>query len=153
MRKERRLMQLVVVVSMVGILAGCSSMGADDSWTGNTGSVTGTVVSDKGTTLPDIEVCLWCESDNESREVEYEVQTCDQGTFSFTDLDLGTVHSFARTYEIYVNCTKSSATAVDSDYRTWTSTITVGADQTCTVDVVLNKVPDVPGDPSQYVGE
>lgn len=153
MLNKRRVLQLTVAAVLVISVAGCSTLGSDDPWTGNTGTVTGTVTSDTGTAVPDVEVCLWSETSNDTREVQYDVQTCEQGTFSFTDVDLGTVHSFAKTYELYVNCTKSCSTPINGDYATWSSTITVGADETCTVDVVLATCPDEPGDPDQYVGE
>ena len=64
MRDQHSILRRVLLVAgvvLVVAVAGCSSVGPTDTWSAETGKVTGTVRSDTQALLPSIEVWMWAE--------------------------------------------------------------------------------------------
>jgi hypothetical protein len=139
---------LAVAVAVVALsFAGCSSIGPDSSWTANEGTIEGTVVSNVGKELPDIQVRLWGGIDEECNPIEYLTTTDLSGMYEVSSVDLGGSHAYELTYQMYVNRTPSSAAPINEAYGTYVGTVTVCANGTWH-DVTIVEAP--PGPPDSY---
>ena len=137
-----------VVLAVAALsLAGCSSLGPESSWTGNEGTIEGTVQSTSGSGLGEISVRLWGGIDEECNPIEYRVATDATGGYAVTSIDLGGVHAYERIFQMYVNRSVSSATPINDDYGTYVATVAVSADGTWH-DVMIVEAP--PGPPDSY---
>lgn len=137
----RRLYVLAATALVAAVaFSGCSTLSPTDPWEGSTGTVEGTVTSDKGASLEGIQVHLWGEVGSAQTEVEYSLVTDTQGSFIETDVDLGDPHSSQATYEVYVNCTKSNQNAINQDYGTCVTMVTVTSQQAAEKHVVLDEI-------------
>jgi len=138
---------MVVVAAMMvaGTLAGCSSLGPESSWSGNTGDLSGTVRSDDGESLPGIEVCLCAE---ENGDASFQVTTDAAGEYRITGVELPGAHTFAETFWVYMNRTPGDATRIQQNYSMYAGQVTVEKDATVSLDVILT---EVVSPPSQYV--
>jgi len=130
---------VLALVAVVGV-AGCSMTSPSDPWDGNTGSLEGTVSSDRGGAIQGIQVCLWAELGASQEQVEYTLVTDAQGVFEESEMDLGERHAFEATYEVYVNCTKTDQSAINDDYRTCITTVTLSTEDVAQKNVVLEEV-------------
>ena len=94
MRSKRvilhRAVLVVAVLAMAVAYGGCSSVEPTDAWADETGRVAGTVRSDAGTLLPEIEVWLWAELGVEGREVCYQTETDLHGAYEVDDVEMAT---------------------------------------------------------------
>ena len=138
---------MVVVAAMMvaGTLAGCSSLGPESSWSGNTGDLSGTVRSAGGDALPGIQVCLCAE---ENGNAICQVTTDAAGEYSITGVELPGAHTFAETFWVCVNRMPGDATRIQPDYGMYAGDVTIQRDVTVSLDVILNEVVTPP---SQYV--
>ena len=132
---------------VVMIATGCSMIGPESAWDGNSGTVTGTVNDRMGSPIVAMTVQMWAEVGSEAREVTYEVTSGADGTFELTDIDLGDPHSFAQTYEVYVNRMKDAEASLNEDYVTYYCSVSVTKDADCVVAIVLDPADTDPGDP------
>jgi hypothetical protein len=138
-------------VMVAGALAtGCSTVGPDDSLNA-TGSLDGTVQSDRGNPVPSMEVCLWCAGTTEDTELEYRATTGESGTFELADIDLGGPHAFAKTYEVYVNRTRECTEPINDWYGTHSGTVSVERDPGGPVEFVITWIDHTPAQPSQNI--
>jgi hypothetical protein len=155
MRSERVILQraalVVAVLTAVVVFAGCSSVGPKDAWTNETGRVTGTVRSDTGAPLAEIEVWLWAELGTDGREVWYSTETNAEGWYELDGIEMATQHSYSTEYWVGVNRDSERTNPIHEGYGTWYSTITVPADDTYVCDVVIEHIDDGPDDPETYV--
>jgi hypothetical protein len=138
---------MVVVAAMMvaGTLAGCSSLGPESSWSGNTGDLSGTVRSDVGGALPGVQVCLCAE---ENGDAIFQVTTDAAGEYRITGVELPGAHTFAETFWVCMNRTPGDATRIQQNYSMYAGEVTVEKDTTVTLDVTLT---EVVAPPSQYV--
>lgn len=137
-------------VIVAGALAtGCSTVGLDDS--NATGSLDGTVQSDRGHAVPSMEVCLWCAGTVQATELEYRATTDESGTFELDDIDLGTPSAYAKTYEVYVNRTRESVEPINDWYGTYSGTVSVERDPAGSVGFVIAWIDHTPEQPSQGI--
>ena len=85
MRSKRailhRAVMVVAVVAAVLAVAGCSSVEPENVWDSETGRVNGTIRSDTGAALPDIEIWLWGELAPDGHEACYQTVTGTDGTY------------------------------------------------------------------------
>lgn len=157
MRSKRvilhRAVLVVAVLAMAVAYGGCSSVEPTDAWADETGRVAGTVRSDAGTLLPEIEVWLWAELGVEGREVCYQTETDLHGAYEVDDVEMATRHTYEQSYWIYANRTDDRSTPIDADYWTCTSTVTVPRGGECESHLVIAHVDDEPEEPEAYVDE
>ena len=139
---------LVALVAAMAF-AGCSSVGPADTWSGDTGSLEGTVRSDAGQTLADIEVWIWTEWDGE--DVWHQTTTDQAGEYEISDVLMPTTHTYSETYSICVNRTPESGTSIDTNYGTYRATIIVRRSEVSTADCVIVFIEDEPGEPEVYI--
>ena len=138
---------VTVVLAVAALsLAGCSAIGPEATWSGSEGLIEGTVLSDSAKELPGIEVLLWGGIDENNDPIEYWVTTDLSGTYIVDSVELGSAHSYERTYEMYVNRTSSSATPRNDAYGTYTGTVTVTANGTWHDVVIVEAGPGTPDD-------
>ena len=147
----RRAALAVVVLAMAVVYSGCSSVEPTDMWTEETGRVAGTVRSDTGTLLRDIEVWMWAELGVEGREVCYQTETDQYGAYELDGVEMATQHSFDETYWIGANRTDDRSTPIDPGYWTCRSTVVVPKGDTCVSHLVIERVEDGPEDPEAYI--
>jgi hypothetical protein len=138
------------VVAVVALATGCSTVGPDDL-SNAMGSLDGTVRSDRGNPAPSMEVCLWCEGTTQSSELEYRATTDASGTFELDEIDLGAPHSFAKTYQVFVNRTRGSADPINDWYGTYSGTVSVEKEPGAPVEFVLTWIDHIPEQPSQII--
>ncbi len=139
------------VVLIAGTLGtGCSTVGLDDS-SNATGSLQGTVQSDRGAAVPSMEVCLWCAGTTEATELEYRATTAESGTFELDDIDLGSPHAFAKTYEVFVNRTRDCADPINDWYGTHSGTVSVEKEPGAAVSFVVTWIDHTPEEPAQTI--
>ena len=147
----RRAMLVLCAVVAVGALgAGCSTVGPDDG-SNATGSLDGTVRSDRGDCVPSMEVRLWCAGTTQSSELEYVATTDPSGTFGLDGVDLGDPDALAKTYEVYVNRTRDSETPLNDWYGTYSGAVSVERDPSGTVEFVLRWIDHTPEQPTEIV--
>ncbi|MFH1690621.1 MAG: hypothetical protein ABIE42_10370 [Candidatus Eisenbacteria bacterium] len=144
---------MVAVLAMAVAYGGCSSVEPTDAWAEETGRVAGTVRSDAGALLPEIEVWLWTELGVEGREVCYQTETDQDGAYELSGVAMATQHSYQQTYWIGANRTDQRSTPIDSDYWTWYDTVVVPRGATCLSHLVIERVDDGPEDPEAYIIE
>ena len=154
MRSKRVILHRAAFV-FVGLVAfaafsGCSSVEPTDAWDEATGRVSGTVRSETGSLLGEIEVCVWGELGEEGLEVWHQTVTDEYGAFEFEAVELATEQSSETTYSIGANRTPIRSDALDTDYSSCCSMVTVPRGGTCTSDMVLD---ETPGDPEAYIDE
>lgn len=138
-------------VVVAGVLAtGCSTVGPGDS-SNATGSLDGTIQSDRGDPVPSMEVCLWCEGTTEAAELEYRATTDESGTFELDDIDLGGQHAFAKTYDVFVNRTRESEDPVNDWYGTYSGTVSVEKEPGGPVEFVVTWIDRTPEQPTQTI--
>ncbi len=138
---------VAVAAFIVMTVTGCSMVGPESAWDGNSGTVTGTVNDRMGMPIEAVTVQMWAEVGCEAREVSYEVMSGTDGTFEVIGVDLGDPHAFAQTYEVYVNRMKDAEASLDEEYVSYWCTVTVEKDTECVVPIVLDLADDDPGDP------
>jgi hypothetical protein len=148
----RRSMMVAAAVLLVAF-AGCSSVEPTDAWSVETGSVTGTVRSDTGQTLPGIEVWMWAELGVDGREVWYSTVTDQSGAYEIDGVEMATAHSYEATYWIGANRNAERSTPINDSYRSSAGTVTVPRGETCEWHAVISWVDDGPTDPENYVDE
>ncbi len=151
---KRRIVRGALVVAAVAAVAGlvasgCSTTGPESSWEGNSGSVSGSVRSDRGSAVSGIAVYLWRQAGTESELTEYYVTTDADGEWQIENVELGEPHAYKQSYGVCVNRTPGSALAINEAFGTYTSTIVVEADECAVVDIVLSEE----GEPEQYVDD
>jgi len=141
---------LAACVALVAGVAGtgCSTVGLDDL-SNATGSLAGTVQSDRGVAVPSMEVCLWCDGTTEATELEYRATTTESGIFELDDIDLGSPHAFAKTYEVFVNRTRDCADPINDWYGTHSGTVSVEKEPGAAVSFVVTWIDHTPEEPSQ----
>jgi hypothetical protein len=137
------------VLAVVAILlAGCSTSNPTGSSTEDWGSLEGSVSSDRGAWLPNIEVHLWTEIGEERTVVQYDAVTNANGVYEIEEIDLSHVTGNSEDYEIYVNRTKGSALPINEGYGAYASTVTIEKGAVATADIEI--VEEGPIDPEQY---
>ncbi len=148
MRRGQFVVRAVAVAAfMVMTATGCSMVGPEPAWDGNSGTVSGTVDDRMGSPIAAVTVHMWAEVGSNAREVSYEVTTGADGTFEVASVDLGDPHSYAQTYEVYVNRMKDGEVSLNEDYESYSCTVTVEKESQCVVPIVLDLADDGPGDP------
>jgi len=140
----------IVIVLMGMLAAGCSTVASDEALTASTGRLDGTVRSDAGASVDGIEVSVWCDESAQGTAQEYSTTTNASGTFTLEDVEVGSTHTFSRTYEICVNCTPVSTSSIDARYGTYTGTVCVWKDEATPVEIEIEWNGDGPPDPAQY---
>ena len=140
----------VVILAGVAAVSGCSSVEPTDPWSEQTGRVTGTVRSDSGELLSEIEVWLWVEPGEEGLELWYETETDEDGAFEFDGVEMVTEQSSETAYWIAANRTAVRSNSINTEYTSCRSAITVPRDGTCASHMVLDH--DT-GDPEAYVDD
>ena len=137
------------VVTVVAVaLTGCSGSNPTGSGVEDWGSLAGSVSSDRGTPLANIEIHLWTQVDAERTIIQYEVLTADNGVYEIEEIDLRHATGSSGDYELYVNRTKSSALPIDEDYGTYATTVIIEKGEVATKDIEI--VEEGPIDPEQY---
>ena len=134
----------------VAAFSGCSSVEPEDAWADETGRVSGTVRSDSGNLLPEIEVWLWVELEGDAGELRYQTQTDEYGAFEFEGVEMATQHAYETTYWIGANRTPYRSTSINTDYTSIRSTVTVPKGGTCEWNAVIDSIGD-PDDPETYL--
>ena len=155
MRSERAILHRVAALGLTALVAvaglvGCSSVEPTDSWASDTGTLTGMVRSDSGSTLSEIEVWLWTELGAEGREVCYQTETDVTGRYEFQDVEMAGPHSFEETYWLCANRTPDRSSSIDADFSTCRHRVTVPRAATRTDDIVLQYI-GAPDDPDSYI--
>ena len=145
---HRATFALVALVA-VAAFSGCSSVEPLDPWA-ETGRVSGTVRSDSGNLLAEIEIWLWVELDDEGGELRYQTETDEYGAYEFEGVEMTTQHSYETTYWIAANRTPHRSVSINTDYTTCRSTITVPKGDTCEWHAVIDYIGD-PEDPEAYL--
>jgi hypothetical protein len=130
------------------VLAGCSTSSPTGSSTEDWGSLEGSVSSDRGATLGNIEVHLWTQIGEERTVIEYDAVTDATGAYEIEDIDLSHVTGSSEDYELYVNRTKGSALPIDENYGSYASTVTIEKGGVATADIEI--IEEGPIDPEQY---
>jgi hypothetical protein len=152
MRSERVILRraalVLVALTVVAAFSGCSSVEPTDGWSEQTGRVSGTVRSDSGSLLAEIEVCLWVEYGGEGLDVWYETETDQYGAFEFDSVEMATEQSTETDYWIGANRTPVRSSSLNPDYTSCRSAVTVPRNGTCTSDMVIDVAS---GDPEAYV--
>lgn len=138
----------VVVAAAAVLLAGCSDSNPTGSTVEDWGSLAGSVSSDKGTAVANIEIHLWAQVGAERTIVQYDAQTAADGTYEIEDIDLSHVVGSSEDYELYVNRTKSSALPIDDQYGSHASTVTIERGEVATKDIEITE--EGPIVPEQY---
>jgi hypothetical protein len=136
----------ILGVAAVLLISGCSSVEPGDGWTEQTGTVSGTIRSDEGTPLADIEVWLWAELDTDGTEVQYNATSDASGYYTFTDVEIGTGTAMTQDYHMCANRTPERTVSRDTRYGTWQTSVTVTRDAECTRDIVLETQDQSPSD-------
>jgi len=144
---HRAALALVALVA-VAAFSGCSSVEPTDTWSEQTGRVTGTVRLESGSLLAEIEVCLWLEYGAEGLEVWYQTETDEYGAFEFDAVEMATEQSSETDYWVGANRTPVRSNSVNPDYTSYRSTVTVPRNGTCTSHMVLDLEM---GDPDSYL--
>lgn len=144
----RRVAFAVVALAAVAAFSGCSSVEPTDSWGEATGRVSGTVRTEADCLVPEIEVCLWTEPGVEGIEMWYQTETDQYGAFEFDAVEMTTEESEETTYWIGANRTAARSNAIDTNYTSSRSTVTVPRNGECTSHMVID---DDPGDPDTYI--
>ena len=132
---------------VVMTMTGCSMVGPESAWDGNSGTVTGTVEDRMGNPIEAVTVYMWAEVGSDAREVSYEIRSCSNGTFEVLDVDLGDPHAFEQTYEVYVNRMKDAEESLDEEYVSYCCTVTVEKGTECVMALVLDLLEDDLDDP------
>ena len=152
MRSERVILRraalVLVALTVVAAFSGCSSVEPTDTWSEQTGRVSGTVRSDSGSLLAEIEVCLWIEYGGEGLEIWYETVTDQYGAFEFDSVEMATEQSTETDYWIGETRTPVRSNSVNPDYTSCRSAITVPRNGTCTSHMVIDVAS---GDPEEYL--
>jgi hypothetical protein len=143
----RRALGLCFALVAGALAAGCSTVGPDDA-ANATGSLDGLVRSDRGWTVPSMEILIWCEGTTQSSGIEYAATTDGSGVFSLEDIDLGEPSAYVRDYEIYLNRTRQSSAALNESYGTYSGTISIERDPSGTAEFVLPWIERDPKQPS-----
>lgn len=130
------------------VLAGCSTSSPTGSTTEDWGSLTGTVSSDRGAELSNIEVHLWARIGEGGTVAQYSATTGPNGAYEVEVIDLSYVTGSSADYELYVNRTKGSVLPIDTEYGTYAATVTVEKGTVATANVEI--VDAGPVDPEQY---
>ncbi|MBD3348493.1 MAG: hypothetical protein GF400_04780 [Candidatus Eisenbacteria bacterium] len=145
-RMLRSVAAACVLVLTIAI-CGCSTVGPESSWSGNSGSVEGVVRSNDGDALAGIDVTMRAQT-SDGDWIEYEVTTGAGGAYELDGVELGNEHSFEKDYDVYVNRTVASALPIVSAYGTYVGTISVSVSGT-TCDVTIREGDS--GAPDTYV--
>jgi hypothetical protein len=140
-------MVAVGVIAAVA-LTGCSTSNPTGSTNDDWGSVAGTVSSDRGLPVANIEIHLWAEIEPGRTIAQYDVVTDAEGAYEIEEIDLSYASGSSEDYEIYANRTKGSALPVNEHYGTYAATVTVEKGEVVTLDIEI--VESGPGDPEQY---
>jgi hypothetical protein len=130
------------------LLAGCSTSTPTGSPSDDWGSLEGSVSSDRGTPVSNIEVHLWAQIGEDRWIAQYETVTGANGWYEIDDIDLSQVIGSSQDYELYVNRTKGSALPINDDYQPYAATVTIEKGAVATADVEI--VEEGPMDPEQY---
>jgi hypothetical protein len=142
---------VVAALALTIVVAGCSSVEPTDAWSTQTGRVTGTVRSDSGNPLPEIEVWLWADFGTEGGEVWYETVTDQDGAWEIDGVEMETPHSQDATYWLGANRTAERTSPINTNYESWTGTILVPRGETVEAHLVIAWVDNDPDDPETYV--
>jgi hypothetical protein len=155
MRDRRVILRSVALVAAAAALTvlvvGCSSVEPTDTWSTQTSKVTGTVRSDSGNPLSEIEVWLWAELSTEGREVWYETVTDQYGAWEIDGVEMATPHSYEASYWVGANRTAERSSPINSNYDSWTGTLTVPRGETVESHLVITWIDDGPDEPENYV--
>lgn len=138
------------VIAAAAFTTGCSTVGPDDPWNA-TGSLDGTIQSDRGDPVPSMEVCLWCAGTTEAAELEYRTTTDVSGTFELDDIDLGAPDASAKTYDVFVNRTRESTEPINDWYGTYSGTVSVEKEPGAPVEFIVTWIDRTPEQPSDIM--
>ena len=154
MRSKRailhRAVMVVAVVAAVAV-AGCSSVEPEAVWDSETGRVSGTIRSDAGTVLPDIEIWLWAELAPDGHEVCYQTVTAAGGDYEIDGVEMATELSTSTEYWIAANISPDGTGPIRSSYGAQAMGISVPSDVPYVWDAILEYIDDEPGDPQTYI--
>ncbi|HYW68479.1 MAG TPA: hypothetical protein VE960_02655 [bacterium] len=157
MRSKRailhRAVTVVAVVAAVVAVAGCSSVEPEDAWDSETGRVNGTIRSDTGGVLPDIEIWLWAELAPDGHEVCYQTVTGTDGTYEINGVEMATQQSTSTDYWIAANIAPDATAPIRSNYGAQAMGISVPSDVPYVWDAVLEYIDDEPIGPETYIEE
>jgi len=142
---------VVAIAAVVVAFAGCSSVEPTDAWTSEAGRVSGTVRSDTGTLLADIEVWVWAELAPDGREVCYQTETVPGGTYEIDGIEMATEQSVTTAYWIAANRDPDATTPIRSHYGAVSTSIYVSSGETYVWDAVIDFIHDDPDGPETYV--
>jgi len=152
MRSRGRLLHRASLVAasltvVAALLAGCSSSNPTGSSLEDWGSLEGSVSSDRGAPLGDIQVHMWAQIGEERTVVQYEATTAEDGAYEIEDIDLSHAVGSSQDYELYVNRTKSSALPINEEYGSYATTVTIQKGAVATANIEI--VEEGPIDPEQ----
>jgi hypothetical protein len=145
---HRASLAALVLASGALLFAGCSSSNPAGSTADDWGTLAGSVTSDRGVPLPDIEIHLWAQVGGDRTIVQYEVVTGADGTYEVEEIDLSYSAGNSEDYELYVNRTKGSALPVDVNYGTYATTVTIEKGEVATANIEISE--EGPGEPDSY---
>jgi len=138
---------VLVTVAAVALVGCSSSSNPTESQVVDWGSLVGSVSSDRGAPVADIDVHLWGDVGAGRTAIQYDVVTDGDGMYEIEEIDLS--HADTDVYELYVNRTKSSALPVNETYRGYAATVTIERGEVTTADVVI--VEQGPVGPEQFI--
>lgn len=133
----------------VAAFSGCSSVEPLDPWA-ETGRVSGTVRSDGGDLLSEIEVWLWVEIDGEGGEIRYQTETDQDGAYEFEGVEMSTEHAYETLYWIGANRTPYRSASINTDYTSCRSTVMVEKGEMCEWHAVIDYIGG-PDDPESFL--
>ena len=146
-----RAVMVVAVVAAVVAVAGCSSVEPEAVWDSETGRVNGTIRSDTGTVLPDIEIWLWAELAPDGHEACYQTVTGSDGTYEINGVEMATEQSTSTDYWIAANIGPDATAPIRSTYGAQAMGISVPSDAPYVWDAVLEYIDDEPIGPETYI--
>jgi hypothetical protein len=155
MRSTRSLLHRIAIAGVIAAVAGmalggCGQFGPSETWIGDTGTLGGAVRSAGDQGLAGIDIYLWTELGKDARQVEYWSETDSWGQYRIDGIEMASPHSFAEVYDIYVNRTPGDPTAINSDYTTYWSSVTILDSEPSWADIVIEYVGG-PEDPEHYI--
>jgi hypothetical protein len=137
------------LISAAMLAAGCSSSNpAASPTTEDWGSLVGSVSSDRGRPLANIQVHLWTQVDGDRTSAQYDAVTGVGGVYEINEIDLSHLTGSSEDWELYVNRTKSSALPINDDYGTYASIVTIEKGEVTTADAEI--IEEGPIEPEQY---
>jgi len=75
-----------------------------------------------------MEIHLWCAGTTQDTGLEYCATTDASGEFELDDIDLGAPDATSKTYQVYVNRTRDSASPLNDWYGTYSGAVSIERD-------------------------